>query len=478
MGARTLENVAKKLESADIHQQLKASGVAQVIVVLKPAGAAAVVTDKPPDPSAVFSLKDMERHFTSSERSQNSAILRAGATTTVSGRMAAARVGRRRISNLSSEDDVAEPVQYYPNLGVLLGTVTAQGLASLKADDRVAAVGGAPQFSLIRPERVAEGKLAARITWGIEFLLADKLWAQGLSGKGVRVAHLDTGVDGSHPAFKKAIAAFADFDRLGRLVSPTPQPYDSDQHGTHTAGTIAGREVQGKAFGVAPGAELASALVIEGGNAAARVLGGLDWALAQGVRVLSMSLGFRGYWEDFIPITQILRTRDVLPVIATGNEGPGTSRSPGNYAEVLSVGAMDEDGKVAHFSSSQEFQRQRDPIVPDLVAPGVGILSAKPEGGYQLMDGTSMATPHIAGLAALLFEAKPTATVDDVETAILNSCRLLPGMSHERANHGVPDATEALALLTGVSPTAGRPKKRATVKIAQKSKTTGTAGKR
>ena len=160
-----------------------------------------------------------------------------------------------------------------------------------------------------------------------------------------------------------------------------------------------------------------------------------------------MSLGFRGFTEDFLPVTQILRARGVLPVFAVGNEGPGTSRSPGNYAEALSVGAMDEQGRVADFSSSRRFDRTVDPIVPDVVAPGVGVVSAKPGGGYQEMDGSSMATPHVAGLAALLMEADPAATIDQIEQAIFGSCAPLAGESPDRQNRGVPDAVKALSLL-------------------------------
>ena len=194
---------------------------------------------------------------------------------------------------------------------------------------------------------------------------------------------------------------------MGRAIQPAPKPHDSDEHGTHTAGTIAGRPVGGRHVGVAPGARLASAIVIEGGDAIARVLGGMDWALGLGARVLSLSLGFRGWWPDFLAVTRVLRQKGVLPVFAVGNEYAGSSRSPGNYPEALSVGACGEDDRVADFSSSQRFNRKKDPVVPDLVAPGVGIVSAKPGGGYQAMDGTSMATPHVAGLAALLLEAEP-----------------------------------------------------------------------
>jgi subtilisin family serine protease len=179
--------------------------------------------------------------------------------------------------------------------------------------------------------------------------------------------------------------------------------------------------VNGRHIGVAPEAKLASATVIEGGNVIARVLGGMEWSIGKGIKILNMSLGFRGWVNHFLPLTRIIRRRGILPVFAVGNEGPGTSRSPGNYWQALSVGAHDNQNEVAWFSSSQTFLRLRDPIVPDLIAPGVDIISAKPGGGYQKMPGTSMATPHIAGLAALLWQAKPTATVNQIENAIFKS---------------------------------------------------------
>ncbi|MEQ1633987.1 MAG: S8 family serine peptidase, partial [Planctomycetota bacterium] len=167
----------------------------------------------------------------------------------------------------------------------------------------------------------------------------------------------------------------------------------------------------------------------------------------QNVRILSMSLGFRGWWDDFVMLTRILRARGVLPVFAVGNEGPGTSRSPGNYVEALSVGAHDSASAVADFSSSQRFKRTKAVFVPDLVAPGVGVISAKPGGGYQSLDGTSMATPHVAGLAALLMQAEPTAKIDAIERAIFRSCKRPPKVPQERANRGMPDAVVALQEL-------------------------------
>ena len=138
-----------------------------------------------------------------------------------------------------------------------------------------------------------------------------------------------------------------------------------------------------------------------------------------------MSLGIRGFTPFWVDITRRLRENGVLPVFAIGNEGPGTSRSPGNYPEALSVGAIDSNDHVAAFSSSIKFDRPIEPYQPDCVAPGVNVNSAKPGGGIQSMDGTSMATPHVAGVAALLFGSQPNSSVDDIQLAILKTVPLL-----------------------------------------------------
>lgn len=425
------------MASALITQELKATGTANVIVILErsvPPSAVGVraAAGARGRASVASDVAGLARHFLSGPR--------AGARRAIAGRRPRASAAARAV--------VAEvrPVRHYPNLGVMYGSVDRDGLAALRADRRVSGVTGAPPLSLIRPARVAPAKLAASVTWGLGALRVPDLWKQGLSGKGVLVGHLDTGVDGKHPALRRAIAHFAEFDDLGREVAPAPKPHDPDGHGTHTAGTIVGRPVSRRHVGVAPGAKLASALVIEGGDVVARVLGGLDWAVERNVRVISMSLGLRGWWEDFLAITRILRARGVLPVFAVGNEGRNTSRSPGNYGEALSVGASDEDSAVADFSSSQRFARAMDPIVPDVVGPGVDVLSAASGGGYVKMDGSSMATPHVAGLAALLMEAKPDKTIREVEAAIFASCRR-GAMKEARAGRGLPDAVRALQAL-------------------------------
>jgi subtilisin len=145
----------------------------------------------------------------------------------------------------------------------------------------------------------------------------------------------------------------------------------------------------------------------------------------------------------------------VLPIFAICNDGPGSSRSPGNYRESLSVGACNHGKCIAEFSSSDTRNQDRGEglkpyAVPDIVAPGVAIESALPDGEYGMMAGTSMAAPHISGLAALLWEACPAASVDDVEEAIVKSCKRYAGMPTERSEFGMPDAPTALKLLRAI----------------------------
>jgi subtilisin len=344
----------------------------------------------------------------------------------------------------------APAVFHYPRLGCSLGYADRDGVSALQAHPEVEAIYTAQAAGIVRPVRMAAAPLRQKLTWGIRALQVEQLWAQGLTGKGVRVGHLDTGVDAHHPALKGRVASFAEWDLLGRRVEGA-DAHDTDYHGTHTAATLAGRAVGGRSIGIAPECEFYSGLVIEGGSALARVLGGMEWMLETGVKVLSMSLGWRGYNPTFLTVTIRLRQQGVLPVFAIGNEGPGTSRSPANYPETLSVGAADRRKRVAPFSSSVHFNRDRDPDQPDLVAPGVSIISARAGGGYLSMDGTSMATPHVAAVAALLWQAKPDATVDQIELAIRQTCRKLPDEDPLRGGAGQIDPLAALTALTGGS---------------------------
>jgi subtilisin family serine protease len=445
-----------KMPSSEIDQTIAAVGYAKVIVTLTSPAAAA---ERDPQTRGVAALAGqegtaLENHFIVPSEVQMESLA-------ATARNAASRSFQR------PEALQSRRVRVFPHLGLAIGYVDAAGAVALEASTAVARVEKAPELSLIKPVAIRPIKPKKVVSWGVARIGIERLWAAGYDGTGVVVGHLDTGVDGSHPALKGAIADFAEFDMAGDKV-PGAKAHDSGDHGTHTAGTIVGRAGPKGSFGVAPGAKIASGLVIEGGQVIDRILSGMDWIIESGCRILSMSLGLRGFTPAFEQIIDALRNAGVLPIIAVGNEGPMTSRSPGNYDTVLSVGAMDDTDHVADFSGSQKFNRQADPLVPDLVAPGVGVVSCVPGNGFAEMDGSSMATPHVAGLAAVLLQAMPGATVAQLEQAIIGSCRRPASMPAGRANRGVPDAARAFKLLTGTNvPAPAEAKKARRSKVAR-----------
>jgi subtilisin len=345
---------------------------------------------------------------------------------------------------------IAQPSKqmlHLPYLGVVHGIVDEHGLARLQDHDATHSIFHAPEPSRIQPLASNSADTApAGPTWGLQRLNAPALWARGYTGANIVVAHLDSGADSQHPVLGGAIARYASFDASGHRVE-VKGPYKGlDQHGTHTAGTIAGRPLDGgPVVGMAPNAELADATVVGGSDTVSRLLAGLDWSLGKGARVLNLSVGFPGWDDSFEAVIKTLREQQLLPVIAIGNEGPGHTRSPGNYAAALSVGATGEDDKVDPNSSSHA---PGGPAAgPAICAPGVNVWSSIPGGRFAKLDGTSMAAPHVAGLAALLFSARPDAAIDEIQQAILDSCSNPANEDAARIGAGIPDGEVALERL-------------------------------
>jgi len=249
--------------------------------------------------------------------------------------------------------------------------------------------------------------IGALSTWG----------AYGLKGKGVKIAVLDTGADASHADLNGRVSDWAECDAMGNQVVGSTA-HDSQRHGTHVSGTIAGGDASGQKIGVAPDAKLAVGLVLKGGSGTnAQILAGMEWAMNLGVDVISMSLGGLNMSPDVLdlytlPILKAVRL-GIPVVISIGNDGSQTSGAPGNDIFAFSVGATDYEDNVGGFSggrtqiirNSRFINRRHLPLAyskPDVSAPGVAVQSCIPGGKWAAWNGTSMAAPHVAGALGLL----------------------------------------------------------------------------
>ncbi|MFI6874725.1 S8 family serine peptidase [Streptomyces sp. NPDC050400] len=272
---------------------------------------------------------------------------------------------------------------------------------------------------------------ATDVDWNVSRIQAPDAWAAGLDGKGVPVAVLDTGVDSTHPDLAGRIKETKNFTEEADAV-------DGHGHGTHVAATIAGSGTasDGQHKGVAPAADLYIGKVLDnaGQGTDSEVLAGMDWAAHSGAKIVSMSLGGAGGADGTDPLSQAVNSLSAetgtLFVIAAGNSGsgPDTVGAPGSAADALTVGAVDADGRIAGFSSRGPLKDGR--FKPDVTAPGVNIVSARATGTsmghpvddrYTAADGTSMATPHVAGAAAIVAQAHPDWTGQQIKAALVGT---------------------------------------------------------
>ncbi|HET6445235.1 MAG TPA: S8 family serine peptidase, partial [candidate division Zixibacteria bacterium] len=312
-------------------------------------------------------------------------------------------------------------------------TYLLNGLAITLDSDEVDGLTEMPSVSGVYPD----SPVHLNLTESIPLIGADQVWVmtddlgRPITGQGIRVAIIDTGIDYTHPdlggCFGPGCKVVDGYD----LRNNDPDPMDDGGHGTHCAGVVA---ASGTMTGVAPEASLLAYKVLDGGGygSISVIIAGIeraadpdqDPASDDAVDIISMSLGYAGSPGDpWSLAVAAAAEQGILVATAAGNQGPGYSNldSPGLEAKALTVGASDKNDVIATFSSRGPVPGYPEVIKPDIVAPGVGIISTWLSGGYASSDGTSMATPHVAGAAALVWQAHPEWTAEMVQANLMNT---------------------------------------------------------
>ncbi|CAG7659135.1 unnamed protein product [Allacma fusca] len=311
-----------------------------------------------------------------------------------------------------------------------------------------------PQGGLIEPvtfQEVPEGSVQAGEQWGILAIDAPAAWAQGIDGSGVLIGSLDTGVRPSHVALRDHYRAdHGWFDPAEDDLTPT----DLHGHGTHTIGTMVG---SANGIGVATAAKFISCKGMNrygGGTAADFIACGQFFVcphLPTDPRddprcdlapvAVGNSWGFIGNNGFFDAVIDSWIDAGIAPVFAAGNEGTScnTLRSPGNAAKAITVGATNDQNQMTYFSSAGPSYQSV--IKPTISAPGQDTISCgiSSDTSYTSMSGTSMATPHVNGLIALLHQKKPNVSVAEVQAALIAGAQ--PTTPIGRTCGGIADST-------------------------------------
>ncbi|MGK5555169.1 S8 family peptidase [Actinomadura kijaniata] len=292
---------------------------------------------------------------------------------------------------------------------------------------------------------------APRLDRNLTQIGAPAAWKAGTTGRGVKVAVLDTGVDATHPDLRNRVAEARNFSESGDTV-------DRNGHGTHVAATVAGDGAAsgGARRGVAPEAGLLVGKVLDdqGYGTDSSVIAGMEWA-APRARIVSMSLG-GGATDGTDPLSKALdglaARHGTLFVVAAGNDGAVSGvAAPGTADSALTVGAVDSADRLAGFSSRGP-RAGRFAAKPEIVAPGVDIVAARAkgtamgdpvDGRYTAASGTSMATPHVAGAAALLAQKHPDWRFERLKAALVGSVDPVRGDTFDRGS-GRLDAGNAV----------------------------------
>ena len=327
----------------------------------------------------------------------------------------------------------AAPKYRYTLLPAMAIQATAQQIALLASDPSV--------------EQVWEDlPVHAFLDVSAPLIRAPQVWEAGISGRGIKIAVLDTGLDPDHADFQGRIINGADFSGGGVR--------DRNGHGTHVTGIAAGGGA--KYRGVAPEASIIAVKVLDdhGAGMMSDIIAGLEWASQQRAHVINISLGSSEPSDGTDALStacDLVAQQGIVICVAAGNDGPGpgTIGSPGSARGVITVGATNDRDAIVSFSSRGPTLDGR--TKPDIMMPGQSIVSCRAantslgsvvESGYVSASGTSMSTPHAAGAAALLLQAMPNLSPADVRARFATAARDL-GLAPNAQGAGRVDVAAA-----------------------------------
>ncbi|MEU2613012.1 carboxypeptidase regulatory-like domain-containing protein [Micromonospora sp. NPDC007271] len=340
------------------------------------------------------------------------------------------------IKQLEAND--ADYKSFWISNRILVEDGTLELAKELAAQSEVSQITETTKFDLVEPVKreKAPANAPATVEWGLNFIHAPEVWAQGFTGEGIVVSSVDTGTQFDHPALADGyrgrqpdgtiVNDYNFFDSSGRCGS-SGNPCDVNGHGTHTMGTMMGDDGHGNQIGVAPDAQWIEANgcdtcsdvdLLESGQwiTAPTRTNGTDPDPAKRPHVVNNSWGAvaAGAIDDWYQdITDAWAAAGIFSAWSAGNSGPGcrTTSSPGANTTNYSTGAVDSSGRIASFSS--RGPGEGGGIKPNISAPGVNVRSSVPGGGYANYNGTSMAAPHLAGAVAVVWSAAP-ALIGDI----------------------------------------------------------------
>lgn len=308
-----------------------------------------------------------------------------------------------------------------------------------------------------------DAKVSATLDQSVPMTGAPQAWQAGYRADGVKVAVLDTGVDATHPDLAGKVDAAANFSRDTDTV-------DHNGHGTHVASTILGSGAAsgGRYQGMAPGARLLVGKVLDSGGSGSEsgIIAGMQWAAEQGARVVNMSLG--GYVSDgtdpmSLALNEISASSGALFVVAAGNYGfDATVSTPAVADKALAVASVTKSGELSSFSSRGP-RRGDNGMKPEIAGPGSDIVAARAAGtlsaqsvntSYAKLSGTSMASPHVAGAAAIVAGQHPDWRADTLKAALVSSAKPIDGVNAFGQGAGLVDVARAVSQPTRVEPAA------------------------